>query len=188
MLVGSLGDYRSCDPFIFNMAEVLPDASSCSAPPSPSVPTAAGVKKLQVPGESASATASAGAGSAVEESSQKDNNPGSHGQGVEKSASREKSAEERERAVKAAEEAVRDAAGQLAAVRNGPSVRAEADKSPGGDTSEEAKVDVRHGRIAVRSCPYGRSKSDRRSHYLAEYALRCICTSVPHDTTHDTTM
>ena len=108
------------------MAEVLSDASSDSAPPSPSVPPAAGVEKLPVPGESTSATASAGAGRPAEDNSQKDNTPGSQGQGVEKGASREKSAKERERAVKAAEEAVREAAAQLAAVRGGPPARSEA--------------------------------------------------------------
>ena len=82
-------------PLIFDMAEVLSDASSDSAPPAPSVLTAAGVEKLPIPGESASATASAGAGRAAEENSQKDKTPGFHGQGVEKSASREKSAKER---------------------------------------------------------------------------------------------
>ena len=61
---------------IFDMAEVLSDASSGSAPPSPSVPTAAGVEKLPVPGESASATEGAGAGRAAEENSQKDITPG----------------------------------------------------------------------------------------------------------------
>ena len=110
------------------MAEVFSDASSGSVPPSPSVPTAAGVEKPSVPGESPSATASTGAGRAVEETSQKDNTPGSQGQGVEKSAPREKSAKERERAVRAAQEAVREAAAQLAAVRDGLSVRAEVKK------------------------------------------------------------
>ena len=69
-------------PFILDKAEVLSEASSGSTPPSPSVPRAAGVEKLPMPGESASATASAGAGRAAEESSQKDNTPGSQGQGV----------------------------------------------------------------------------------------------------------
>ena len=127
-------------PLIFDMAEVLSDASSGSAPPSPSVPTAAGVEKLPVPGESTSATASAGAGRPAEENSQKDNTPGSQGQGVEKCASREKSAKKRERAVKAAEEAVREAAAQLAAVRGGPPARAEADKSLGATPPKKAKL------------------------------------------------
>ena len=111
------------------MAEVLSDASSGSAPPSPSLPAAAGVEKLPVPGESASATASAGAGRAAEESSQKYKTSGSQGKGAAKSASREKSAKDREIAVKAAEETVRNSAAQLAAVRNRASMRAKADKS-----------------------------------------------------------
>ena len=116
-------------PFIFYKAEVLSDVSSGSAPPSPSVPTASGVEKLSVPGKSASATASAGACRAAEEGSQKENTPGSQGKGVEKSASREKSDKERERAVNSAKEAVRETAAQLAAEREGPSVRADAEKS-----------------------------------------------------------
>ena len=127
------------------MAEVLSDASSGSAPPSPSVPTAAGVERLPVPGESASATESAGAGRASEESSQKDKNRGSQGQGVAKSASREKSAKERERAVKAAEEAVREAAAQLAAVRDGPSVGAEAGKSTEAKPPKKPKLTFVNG-------------------------------------------
>ena len=42
-------------PLFFDIAEVFSDASGGSAPPSPSVPTAAGVEKLPVPSESASA-------------------------------------------------------------------------------------------------------------------------------------
>ena len=91
------------------------------------------VEKFPGPGESASATASDGAGRAAEENSQKDKTPGSQGQGVAKSASvsRERSAKELEFSVKAAEEAVREAAPQLAAVCGGPPARAESDKSMG---------------------------------------------------------
>ena len=137
------------------MAEVLSDASSGSAPPSPSVPTAAGVEKLPVPGESTSATASAGAGRPAEDNSQKDNTPGSQGQGVEKGASREKSAKERERAVKAAEEAVREAAAQLAAVRGGPPARAEADKSLGATPPKKAKLTFVTGQERSARVPAG---------------------------------
>ena len=155
MLVGSFGDYRSCDPLLFDMAEVWSDASSGSAPPFPSVPTAAGVEKLPVPGESASATASAGAGHAAEENSQKDNTPGSQGQGVEKSATREKSAKECERGVKVAEEAVREAAAQLAAVRGGPPARAEADKPMGAAAPKKAKLTFVTGQERSARVPTG---------------------------------
>ena len=86
-----------------------------------------------MPGEFASATANTGAGNAAEEGSQKDNTLGSRRRGVEKSASRKQSAPlhpgQREGVVRDVEEAVREAASQLAAVRDGPSVRAEVDKS-----------------------------------------------------------
>ena len=137
------------------MVDVLSDASSGSAPPSPSVPTAAGVQKLPVPGESTSATASAGAGRSAEENSQKDNTPGSQGQGVEKSASREKSAKERKSAVKAAEEAVRDAAAQLAVVRGGPPARSEADKSLGATPPKKAKLTFVTGQERSARVPTG---------------------------------
>ena len=137
------------------MAEVLSGASSGSAPHSPSVPTAAGVEKPLVPGESASATASPRAGRAAEENSQKDNTPGSQGQGVEKSATRQKSSKERKRAVKAAEEAVREAAAQLAAVRGGPPARAEADKSRGATPTKKAKLTFITGQERSARVPTG---------------------------------
>ena len=111
------------------MAEVLSDASSGSAPSLPHRSDGCRFEKIRAPGESASATVSAGAGRAAEESLQEDNNPESQVEGVEKSALREKAAMEHERAVTGAEEAVREATAQLAAVRDGPSVRGEADKS-----------------------------------------------------------
>ena len=137
------------------MAEVFSDASSGAAPPSPIVPTAAGVEKLPVPGESTSATASVGAGRSAGENSQKDNTPGSQGQGVEKSASREKSAKERELAVKAAEEAVREATAQLAALRGGPPAKAEADKSLGATPPKKAKLTFVTGRERSARVPIG---------------------------------
>ena len=137
------------------MAEVFSDASSGSVPPSPSVPAAAGIEKLPVPCESATAAVGAGAGRAAGENSQKDNTPGSQVQGVEKSTSREKSAKERRRAVRAAEDAVRESDAQLAAVHDGPSVRVEADKSMEATPPKKPKLTIVTGQEQSARVPTG---------------------------------
>ena len=127
------------------MAEVFFDASSGSAPPSPSVPTGLRSSRCRVSLHRLPRALG----------SRKDNTPGSQGQGAWKSAPREESAKERERAVKAAEEAVREAAAQLAAVRDGPSVRAEVEKSTGATPPKKAKFTFVTGQERSARVPTG---------------------------------
>ena len=92
------------------MAEVFSHTSSGSVPSSTSMPTAAGVEKPLVQGDSVSTVANAGASRVATADVKKDNSPGLQRQSVEKSAPREQISKELERAVKDNEMAGRDLA------------------------------------------------------------------------------